>query len=218
MAGAEIVDRRRASPRLRNCSSLRTASVLWPISDALGDFDLEPCRRAGPVSASDRRRCDRRCRAFELARRDVDREDVDVDALRRARLSCARMPRASTHSPIWTIRPVFSASGMNRAGRGQTFGRAPAHQRLDAERLAGPQIAIERLELQHEFVALQRAPAAPSPSRAARAPRSSARLVEPDAAAGFLGDVKRGFGLLHQRVGVQLVVRANQVMPMSSPL
>ena len=63
--------------------------------------------------------------------------------------------RRSTHSPICTIRPVFSASGMKRPGGDQALGRAPAHQRLDPER-ARPRKIDQRLELQREFVARQR--------------------------------------------------------------
>ena len=107
--------------------------------------------------------------------------------------------RRSTHSPIWHDKPGLLGERNESARRRQPFRRAPAHQRLDAEHPADRQLN-QRLELQ---IRIRRARARACSADLHLQPLARldhvARLVEPHAAAGFLGDIERGFGLLHQR-------------------
>ena len=141
----------------------------------------------------------------ELARRevDVDRERRLVGASGRARCcQCAvcRHAVSSTHAPIGTMSPVSSASAMNSAGGSSP--RSGWFQRTSASKPMTRPVAQldDRLVVQHELVAVERAVQVVARS-AARRPRGRGRRLEHlDACpAVVLRLVHRGVGVAEQR-------------------
>ena len=117
-----------------------------------GDLQLQPLRPAGREAASAREHDLDQMPALELHRREVD---GDLD---RRRASCAAAAQAcrSAHSPIGTISPVSSASGMNSAGRHDAaLGMVPAQQRLEAADLVALEVD-DRLVVELELAVRQR--------------------------------------------------------------
>ena len=154
----------------------------------LGDLELEPVGCEGPESASALAIFSASVSAFELDRRDVDRERAH-DA---GQVAASAQAVRSTHSPSSTIRPVSSATGMNSAGEIMPRSRmAPAQQRLAAGHLVGMQID-QRLVVDLEAaiderlaqIQLQREPRLgaghPSPAR------RSDRCARPSALAPYI--------------------------------
>ena len=128
--------------------------------------------------------------------------------MRRGQFAASRQASRSTHSPIGTISPISSASGMNSAG--DTRPRSGWFQRSSASKpvmLVGPQVD-ERLVVQLELAVGERL-AQVELERAARLqPRVHLGLEEAvDAAPVRLGAIERHVGVLQQLVGVVAVAR-----------
>ena len=212
VAGAEIVHRQRDAERLQALQR-RDRGLGVVHHHALGELDLE-VRGSRPVSARmrDTARTRPSCRNWR-AERLTDTTTGGRPCFCQAR--SAGRPRRSTHSPICTMRPVSSASGMKRSGAHQAPLRMlPAQQRLRADDRAG----------------LRGPPSAGS--AAANSLRSSARrrlcssarrsltssfisavknwkLLRPV----LLGAVHRDVGVLQQRVDVGRRPAGSRLMP-----
>ena len=108
--------------------------------------------------------------AAQLARRDVER-DAPGRARRARHASRWRQSASSTHSPTSLDQPVSSANGMNSPGAHEAaLGIVPAHERLEPAHAAVARLD-DRLEVQDELVALDRA------AQAGRQRQALARLV-----------------------------------------
>ena len=114
------------------------------------------------------------------------------------------------HSPIATIRPLSSASGMKvPGGIDAALRMLPAHQRLEADDLAAD--ARLRLIVQGQFVALDRRSQFLLQHAPLAQPLVHVGLEEAERAAALrLGAVERGVGVADQRGGVGAVDREDR--------
>jgi hypothetical protein len=113
VAGAEVVHRQ---PHAQRAQALqRDDHVLGVVHHhALGELELEAARHPGGGERLAHR-------AHQPADPELARREVHRDQHRRVPLAAPLEPWAqavrSTHSPMGTMRPVSSASGMKRSGR-----------------------------------------------------------------------------------------------------
>ena len=144
---------------------------------ALGDLELERVRGRARFPPALLAMSSAGSSWRELARRQVHRHAQRRQALALPRAAfCAQAVR-STQSPIGTIRPVSSASGMNCAGRHRAAASGWFQRSSASTPVMRPLAQVDLgLVVQHELVALQRAAQRRFRAPGARAnARSSAR-------------------------------------------
>ena len=188
VAGAEIVHGDAHAEFPQPMQGLQRLGVLLQ-QHALGDLHLQPL---GRQARSRQRRDDRLDQpvALELRGRDVHRDrHVGAGQVMASRQAC-RM----THSPIGTIRPISSASGMKSSGRHQpALGMLPADQGLAADQPCRSRVAAVAGSAAGTRAApgpgacrvrAGGAPACARPSRVRRSGRCRARRAWPGRARG----------------------------------
>ena len=154
----------------------------------LGDLQLEPVGDSARCAQGVR---DRRTTRLRLLNCAGERLTATISIARPGRRQSAQAWR-STHSPIGTIRPISSASGMNSLGGHEaTLRMAPAQQRLEAGDRSDAQID-HRLKEHFELTGIatpaadraraDAAPASAHPSRLGTADRRRARPTSRDTA------------------------------------
>ena len=130
IAAAEIVHRDAHAERLQPPQQ-RQAAVEILDQHALGDFELEPARREPGLEQDRMHEADQSpCMNCAGDRLTAICSGFGHDA-------ASRQASRRIHSPISTIRPLSSASGMNSPGEHEAAHRMhPARQRLEADDLA----------------------------------------------------------------------------------
>ena len=179
IAGAEIVERDADAHAAQRMEDRDHASRAFQ-EDRFGDLDLEPVRGRGPLAAS---ACTRCWRGPGL--RNWTEETLTATRMSSGQVVAWRQASWITQSPIGTIRPVSSASGMKSAG--ETRPRSGWFQRISASNAPmrssrGRTAAGSRARTRRAAIARRRSLSSRAPRlRVARSsrPRRSGRCRRP---------------------------------------
>ena len=190
------------TPSARSWCSIASVALVVLQQHRFGDLQLQP---AAPPSPRPRARGHAACTRLRLLNWTAER--LTATLTWSGQLAASAQACRSTHSPIGTIRPVSSATGMNSAG--ETMPRSGWCQRNSASKphdlvaLAGRPAAGSRARTRRwrapcaDRVPARAAPACARPSPARRSDRCRALR---------LGAVEREVGVLQQLVRLVAVV------------
>ena len=138
VAGAEVVERERDAQLVERPASDLARAHRVGIIERLGDLQLEHRRAGIALRRAARRPAAARPTSSRFAGRRGSRRPRASRPVVAASGALARARGRARAGVSGAIRPVCSASGRNSSGREQAeLGVLPAHERLDADDLAG---------------------------------------------------------------------------------